>query len=724
MIEYIQEFLGFSGALSVFQIFFTLAAFGVVWRWKLFPKTRKQSFVFGVVWVLLSTSEYWIFGPFSFTHFLSDYSFSFFKYLNDWHDGGVFSHAFAGGNDIFATSLVSGQLFSLDGMLLGMMPPWVAYMIHKVAGAATGYIGTYLICRRMAGSDRFIASGLAGLFILSSTIFGLYSWAYGLGYALIPLAVYLGVGRVGRRYYFAGVIAVAALHAISMTPTHSGLAFFPALALVALLFGFRHFFRTIPAMIIMVGFVMLNWHESLYAKALLGPYTYRGTSVSLAVSSFGEFLRELWFSIGQFGEVMVLAATGAVLLVAGGHRHWFRILAVGIISLLIGLLLRQIPWSLIGLSPLKGFNFNYIIYSFTIVGLIIFAIATRATPEDGSSWKKRRLGLIGAAVIAVAIGKFAWYKALDVSVWLSEGGLPMLTEGIDRLEARRWGADEPFRVVTIPYRIAANMAPAAGLDALDGSHNLVLLSSALFWSKGVVPKYEDIDSGYVRILPPDLDLKCCKDYDITSYVGLDFLRIANVGFILSTLPLHGGGIVKVAGPADNSAPTRNTEPLFSRLRGYLMLIRDPAPIYVYSVPDFLPRVFVAEKIIEVGREIPDEGFLKMVGNHALERTVVVRSDRLPKGAAADADLILDRFSSIRDGLDIRMRKGAANGGVIVVNLPYTPFWRAYADGHAVEVFPVNVIHMGVVVPPQTENLEVRYERPLLRQKLKGILVDG
>jgi hypothetical protein len=228
---------------------------------------------FGATWVALSTAEYWLLGPYSFASEAVDldYSVPFFLYLNDWWDGARYSHAFAGGNDVYAMSALSGQYVSIERLFLAAFPLWLAQMLFKIMIGAVGFAGAYRLCRRFANSERAVAAGLAAVFTLSHYTLTIYSWAGGLGYALIPLAVEWCVVRIGKRTYWPGVVSLAAVHAIGATPTYSAVGLFPALVLTSLLMSWRHLWRAIPAILVIAVFLLLNWHESLYAKLVVGP---------------------------------------------------------------------------------------------------------------------------------------------------------------------------------------------------------------------------------------------------------------------------------------------------------------------------------------------------------------------------------------------------------------------------------------------------------------------
>jgi len=67
---------------------------------------------------------------------------------------------------------------------------------------------------------------------------------HGIGYAILPLAIYLIVIRTVKDDYFKSVAVLAVIHATSSSVAHSTLALFPAIILSAFLFGTNRWDRT------------------------------------------------------------------------------------------------------------------------------------------------------------------------------------------------------------------------------------------------------------------------------------------------------------------------------------------------------------------------------------------------------------------------------------------------------------------------------------------------
>ena len=64
-----------------------------------------------------------------------------------------------------------------------------------------------------------------------------------------------------------------------------------------------------------------------------------------------------------------------------------------------------------------------------------------------------------------------------------------------------------------------------------------------------------------------------------------------------------------------------------------------------------------------------------------------------------------------DGFALQL--SSPNGGVVIVNTPYLPFWNI----KNVPIFPINGFQIGIAVPAGTEHLTLSYKRPTLREIL-------
>ncbi|NQV57930.1 MAG: hypothetical protein HQ503_18865 [Rhodospirillales bacterium] len=707
--------MGYFETLAAVKFTIVAMVFFIALKWNFLPQTRRHVVVWGAIWLLMATSEYWAFGNASYI-FLNaelEYSLPINIFMNEWYDGGIFSHAFAGGNDVYAMAAGTGQFVSLERILLAIFPLWLASFFHKVMVFWIGFSGIYLISRRFAGLERSTAFALAALSTLAAHPFvTTTTWVHGVGYAISAMAIYLCVLRYGRRWYFTGIIALSILQAVSSTPTNSLVTVLAAVFFAALFFGFRRAIAVIPAILIIVLFTLFNWHESLYAKALVAPLTDRVMDHSFSKPEFFQILDIAFKQFGPFGqiEVPIIILAGLAVLLSLRHRLFGWVLIALLLSVFSGFVIENIPWRKIGWNIFAGYQFSYIFYS---AFALAYVVAGFALGEIGRR-KQVPWRIINAALMALMVGNFFWAKSFSISNWLSSGGLSVVPQ-VQRLEAVRDLRNKPIRVVTVPYRIPENMLAAAGLMAANGNYNLRLQRQAVFWNKGIL-KHPSNTVGQSTLLSKYFDFKCCDRYDIAEHANIDFLRISNVGYIFSKLPLIGGGLVQVYGPKDERAPVRRAEPIRQRLAGYFTENFEPSPIRTYAIANPLPMVFAASDLVVAQQGINDSDYMKLVGKFALQRAAVVRT-KVKNSVRIFKSLKINEFQMVRDGVDISL--DAPDGGVVIVNLPHTPFWQAEQNGIPLELFPTNQIHMGIAAPPGSKNIKLRYRRPLLRDKLFG-----
>ena len=716
MLNDLLSISNFSWATGLAQISATIITFMILLRFGVPGLNRQQTRIAGLIWIFAVTAEYWIGGPFSFAFkgIDIDMSLPFYLFLNETHDSGLYSHSFNGGTDVGANMAFSGQYISFERFLLGNLPIWVANMVQKLLSVGIGVWGTYLVARRFGRVERELALGLAFLYPLSHHFMIHHSWFHGLGYSIIPIAAYLCVCRYGKRHYIMGAVLVSGVFAISSSQPLGGMAFFASLILAAVLTEKQVLSKIVVVIGIPGTFVLANWHESLYAKALIGPLTFRGSDHTFAENRMVDVVSRLTADLSLSIEVSIIMLIAFVLLGIRQPKRLLFPLITCALALWSGTIINQFPWQSFGIPQFAGVNFGYIAYSITFIGLLVVSIICGSFPVI--PYRK----LVVIAAFSIALGKFAWYKTVNIPEWLSSGGLPVLTENIKRFQNPAWVPEAPFRVVSIPYRLSPNMASVVGLDALDGVSNLILRSTAYFWTRGVLNVRPNlVNGGFMMIKPPNLDFKCCNFYNVLNYMDLDFLRIANVGYIISTLPLQGGGLVQVAGQVDGSVPPRNNIPIVQRLGAYAETLVKPSIPYVYAVGSHLPRVYEARDIVISPKSASVDQYLALIGKHAMSRKAVVREDTDTSSFTFSKSLRIKEFRLVRDGFDITV--SSPNGGSILINAPFMPFWKAEANGSPTHIVPANMIQMLVKAPAGSKEIKLSYKRPRIKDKFSAYL---
>lgn len=609
--------------------------------------------------------------------------------------GQQYSHALAGGNDMGGASLLTGQYLSIERLILVLLPLGWANTIDKLACAAIAMIGTYLMTRAVnpASTGRIVPMALAAAYTVGHYFVAVVSWQT-MGYALIPLVIYVVVQRADRSGYYLPVIAVAALNAVSCIPTHTALGLFGGLLGGAVAVGLRRWDRWLISGAIFATFMLANWHEVIWAIFQLAPYSARST-VNYNAFYFEEFSNSIFF-YGVALSGLAFAVAGRQPVLAG------RMIAGLALTVTIGWGLKNAVTIVPQLAPIKPIQFGRIANGLFSVAILIFANGYGAL--DGRALSGlRRLG----AALAVASAAFllTWNRAYVILEWLSEGGLSSLSSQITQLRGYSLGKEPPVRVFTINYRLSPAAAAVAGLDTLDGYVNLL--------HSGIGAVKTRAGFGKIGL---EFDLKCCKSYDPSRYLDFDMLRIVNVGYLVSVLPLEGQGLRQVRGPEGGMDIPRSGDPFVTRFKGFAKLLGTPLKLRVYELEKPLPRVYAASGLVEVPASFTDDQLLDLTLGNALQRRVAVRSSDIPPDGIPKGELAVTSFGLGIDRVSIDVE--APEGGLVVFNAPYLPFWTASADGRAVRVFPVNVSQMAALVPKGTKHVEFSYARAFLRQVIE------
>lgn len=668
---------------------------------------RRQVVILAAAWVLIVTLQYWILGPASYVYAGDDGTQPIVNFLhwNRFFDGGPFLHGPMGGADARAMMAGSGSLVSLERTLLAFLPLWVAIFLQKSLVGLVAMSGAYVMARRCGGASRGVSLILACFYSVSHHYMTVATFHPALGYPLIPWFIYAIVGRINDRplKYYGLILALSCLHAISTIPTHILMATVPAILLAALALGVWRPGRIALALVLLLLPIVLNWHQGLIALAEIAPLTGRvqfyATEHTL-IPALSAALPPWGYAFT--GLLVIVPFTLA--LVARGEPGRYRSAAAALGGIILGPLLLLFPWHALGLGAFAAIDYSYVKFALPPLATLIAAqaLARRpGTPPLSSRWAS----LGGAAVAALAVGLMAQQKTQDVCYWIGDGGQKNLT-AIPNLVDRPWAPDGDFRVVTIPFRLRHNYMLAYGLDTLDGQLNAISAAYYRYWTS-MVPGARLTRSGTGILTPPGFDPMCCESHDFDSLANVDLLRQANVGFVISAVPLTGRSLHQVSGPSGAANPFLRAQPLATKLATYLSRVIDPGPVFVYAIGTPTPRVFGAAGVETVPDDLENADFLGRVAAHVDDRVVVARAGVTPRNLP-EARLEVRRYTKSGRGFSVSV--SAPQGGVLVINTAYLPFWSAWAEGKELAIFPVNEIQTGIVVPAGIETVNVLYKR--------------
>ena len=674
------------------------AAFGLLGFWGAsrpgFPRdcSRRAAMLVALGWFAVMAVQDAILLDHGFSPFGEETDTSLPLYLFEALHGGAqaYSHALAGGVDIRAAGPFMGQLVSLERVLLSLLPVGAANLVQHLLQTILAFVGTYRLIRSFPGQNRLTALALAGCYSLSNYYVAVVGWQT-LGLALGPALAYVLVRRSVRRWYFTTVTAVALLHATSCLPTHTFLGAMGVVVGVAILSDRVRYGRVVAGLAIFGLAMLVNFHAQFWALLQVAPWTGRGQQQQTSLGFRFDHYSNFWLFATLFGVGVLL-----LLLRQGASRILgLRAGLAGAVCLLGGGVIQLVANHLPGLSSI---SFSRMGNGFAGVTLVVFALACAhaANPR-----------LLRAVALAVVLFLLTWNKTYRGLEWLSEGGLASLTANRASLAKAPWydRGEGRRRVITVPYR-AASLAPAIGdMDTFDGFVNLLPQSMGIMRSKAFAPGF---NSGA---------FKCCDSYDADSFLNYAPLRLENVGFVLSVVPLVSPHLHQVAGPVGPSPLPHNTDPVLARARAYLAANMNPPPLRVYAIDGpVLPRVYPAREILIVGNDLEPEALADLAVAQADGRKIVVRAADAPADLLADAGLAVESWRLTPDGFE--MTVAAPAGGTVVVNAPFLPFWRASVDGAPVRVFPVNLAQTAIMVPAGGRELALHWDRPSLKSLLR------
>jgi hypothetical protein len=680
--------------------------------------SQKQIMYFSFAWLLVFVFEFYFLGPYSFIELSHEgnLNVSATHFLSHGHDGGRFSHQFGGGQDIYSM-LMGTQYVNPDLLLSHFFPTWVVILLHKVLDAVLGFGGSYLLAQRVVPNSRIIALSIASVFPVSHFYLLNYSTNWGTGFSILPLVVYACVVCSKQKNFYRW-ISFSALIVAAAEPIHV----FPTLVIAICGYSILHKDVNIKRVALGISILaiasFLSWHEFLYANF------QAATDTARTIKTSNDFFRSLWDGIYilTFSWVVTFLYLIGISILAA-HRDWFAMRSLVVLTLLVVIYasLVSFPWESFGLAIVNKLSHYYILISVTVLFIPVVARALAILQNQRASSTSLVMSFkFEVVVLAIGLSVMSWYKIWNMGNLAWHGGQGSFF-GFETLAHPKWNPDRNSRVVTLFDTPRPNIVAAFyNFDSFDGATNLRSKRWDDYW-------FEIMHRDKGHILGTRTGIKWQlwngKTYNIENHIKLNLLGIANVRYIFSALPLKTSQAKLISSPEKGG--WSKVRPNFFANRVDFILFRlqrifDPGPLYIYELHDVLPRVFSATSIDYVSNSISPSELHKQVSRLALSRTAIM-SNRFSKLLPIAKSIEITAWKKIMDGFDISVE--APNGGLVVINNSYLPFWSAYVDGVPTQIFPANGIHMGIPIPAGAKSLRVKYERPLLREKLMESLVE-
>lgn len=666
------------------------------------PWPRRTVIVFGCAWVAFLTAEFWILFPYSYVHFGDEgaQSFPYYLHLSRHGTNGRFDHNALGGTDAYALFSSGYQLLSFQRFLFDLFPSWAALGLHKVIGTSIAFASAYLLARRATGVPRELAAGIAATYTLSFQYMINVTLAHGFGHALMALGILvLCYRQQSPRYLLEGTV-VALLIAVELLPVQGGLAFYPALAISACVSGAWKYVRFWAMVFVLVVLHIINWADTLYAMLTFGVLSSR-------VRIFAPNV-DLSLQLEIAKALVPLLVTGASLVAAMGHpRARNRILVLLATPLLAAYALDCVPWNRISLEFAEGINFSYIFYALVPLSVMAAGFAGAAlggTSAGAAGAMLPRLSLQRGAIallLAFPAGLAVHYKINNGLYWLGYAAQSNFVS-VPNLLNPAWRSADATRVVAVPQQFSDNNLLPYGFEAAGGYFMLFDWRKAAYWqAMGQTSR-----SGRLSLKGPERH--CPGVQDLSALGDPALMRVANVRYIVSFLPLVGGGTQQVSGPSAADFRPSCEIPAAEKIRRYLRNRFNPNSIYVYDLGDVVPRIFFARQAVVVPGVPGDDEYWHAVRRVGLNRGAVFEADTALGFEPGYAEASVVNWRRTSDGFEIDVQ--APQGGLLIVNLSYLPYWKAAADGTALRIVPATGIHMAMAVPPKAAKVVLNYER--------------
>ncbi|CCQ75486.1 hypothetical protein [Magnetospira sp. QH-2] len=667
---------------------------------------------FGGFWVALYAVEYFILGPYSFIELSHEgnLNIALSHFIAQAPDGLRLTHEFGGGQDLYAI-LPGMQAINPEAWLFQILPSWLVILAHKASFAALGFVGAYLLARKGAEGDRAVSAAVAAIFILSHEYLINFSTNWGTGFAVMPLAVYTLTVRTRQPHFLKWVLVTTILVAAA-EPIH----LFPPLAVATIgamiLMPRVNLWRTLGAFVLFGLAAGLVWLEFIVATYDLLQVSTRGAS---DVDKTEILISGLHYLVtGASWVAFWLSVVGALVLLWRQSRQ-------GILSLLslvwlVGALgfVVLFPWDRVGLSFIGQLSHYYMLLAAHVLFIPILVMAARSLSASGLKVRLRPFALL----LTVAAVLMVWNKTVNAMLLVWFGGQSQFT-GYEGLKNPGWRPDEPFRVLPLFESPPGNVvAGFYGYESFDGQFSLNHADWEIYWSEimGADPDYFLISRTGI-----DWDLWDGKTYDVDRFIDLDLLAKANVRYLFSALPLHSDVLRPVVEPGLDQSPRLPRSSFASPVEfGLYRLSRifDPGELYVYEVPGVLPRIFAAETWSFTSDPVPSRANFDQ-HSAALERKQAVLAEDHRAAFEGLGVLGVVDTRQVDNGYDVTVH--APQGGVLMINNMYVPFWRAEAGGQALTMVPANTLHMALAVPPGAEAVTIRYDRPLVSERIGGLI---
>ncbi len=671
-----------------------------------------------LLFLLIVTFEYYFLGSHSFINMDSDgnliiaalYSLSNFE-------PNQFNHTLGAGQDNYIWFL-GKQYIQPERWLIEFVPIWIVILFHKALVSAISFAGTYLLITGISQQTRLTAAMVSVALAISHIYLTTYSTSFGTGFAAIPLAIYLCIFRSKKASYWPGSLLAAGLLMLA-----DPVKVFPALTCTGLcsliLIKNVNYRRIVLSFAVIVFLSILNWHEILYALTTSSSVVSRAVGVIDHTATLGFSLQSTFRFITNFQIPLIFILVSMGLMALNRLPDLIR----GLLSLCAFVAMITIldisDWSIIGLGLVNRLSHQqYMVLALpTIAAILMGLLLSNTSPKDVSILHPKIN--MQAICIVIVVFTLTYQKSHNLMTLLVFGGQSQYHE-IEALKSDVISVQGNYRSVTFYEMPNANIvAGVYGVPTFDGQANLNNQYWARYWTGVLQNKITNL----VTRIGWNWAYWNGQYYDADKHVRFDLLAMANVRYAFSPLPLASPNLTEIYHPR-NQGLARASFEMFDNIWAYLWnrikVVFSSGDNYIYEVSNVLPLVYGAANIEVVADTISDAAYFDTLGRVGLERVAVIKmSDaRALKGHEAVKMTVLG-FKKIPNGY--RIQVDAPNGGLLMVNTLYWPWWTATVDDVAAPVIPANGVQVAIPVHRNGTFVTLSYDRPKLSDQIKSWL---
>jgi len=671
-----------------------------------------------LLWTALVTAEYWALGKHSLIVFGDEggLSFPYFAHLARFPRWGTphFDPSVLGGSEITGLLANGGSLFSLEIWEFRVFGPEGGFVLHKILNSFFATSGAFLVARNGIKAP-YVFSLLIGFgYSVSFLYVDAVTLVHGLGYGLIPFAIYMVIYRSDRKHYYLGCLGFALLLSASMSISHSNIALYVALFSVAAYEGLVWRRRFWLGIAILTTVIAVVWADVLYAMLSFVALTPRGQASADLKDSFNAGY--LWHGIidGYFYVANTVPVVIAVVVVSRFRRPLLATVGLALCPWLLALIYTVMPFRRMGLGVLETIDPIYLYFASPAVLVVVLSVAAAELfpaekPEiavKGFSAEK----FFVSFVLALTLSSFVAAKHFDLLMLI--GGSSRTMYYIPNIEELARTADPAYRVLAGPDAnnfeyFSDNVLLAYGLATIGGYFNLVDWWHNEYWKRAGVGS----NRGYAGLTSGVTD--CADVYELKT---VDLLRIAGVRYLVSRTRVDAPGLRLISGPPD-AVSEGCLARKFDRVRLAFQSNRPIRDAFIYELPPPLPVAYFAGAARHSSSSIASDAFWDEVRQYGLDRTVSSADIAADEPFDEQAE-ILSLHRDI-DGYSLETR--SRDTALLVLNHPALPFWRVAVDGIRAPLISANGIHMAVRVPPGRHTLVFSYCRWMPSDGLKAIV---